>query len=365
MNIKKVIIIILILLLIITAFIVGYFVYKGAEPKPSSPPKSPTPSEQPSSPPKSPTPSEQPSKTCPEVQDSFYDFNETKLGADILASIKEGFKFINNFIRTKLYSEHFTLSTGIITLDDIKAGRATLDPNKQYYRGIRNTTSTITPQTNGGKGCVEYPDVVFKEAPKPVGLSGNNGWTYYKNTNFPNAFKLTTAGDISCASNNAVDCINVNGTTDAEIINSLNTISATNPSVCNKYNYTQKPYVGENGLLREFRCSKMTPYLQPYGPNYISSISYQNNVLSNQGPCASYSDDSYKLSLDCVKHIWTNLAGCPYVNNDIINYYYNQSQNNQMKKASILYDAQAWASLQDSGHRTACYGTDTTKWPTS
>ena len=81
--------------------------------------------------------------------------------------------------------------------------------------------------------------------------------------------------------------------------------------------------------------------------------------------CASSNDDSYKISIDCVKHIWTNLAGCPNVNNDIINYYYNASQNNQMKKASILYDAQAWASLQTDGHRAACYGTDKTKWPTS
>jgi len=301
---------------------------------------------------------------CPVNKDSFYDFKEVQLGADILRSIKEGFSFIKNFIRTKFNTEYFALSPGIISLDDIKSGKASLDPAKQYFRGIRNTTSTTTPQKNGGKGCVEYPDIVFKEV-KPVGITSSNGWTYYKNTNFPNAFKLTSLGDISCASNDTEKCLTIQGTTDTDILNSLNTINSTGPSICNKYNYTQKPYIGENGLLREIRCNKMMPYLQPYGPNYQASISYQNNVLSNQGPCASYNDDSYKISLDCVKHIWTNLAGCPNVNNDIINYYYNASQNNQMKKVSILYDAQGWASLNKDTHRTACYGTDKTKWPTS
>jgi hypothetical protein len=342
MGAKKIVILLLIFILIVVISITGFFIYKSQ------------------------TPSTPKSTACPENEDRFYDFKEVQLGNDIIRTLKEGFSFIKNFIRTRLYKEHFALSTGIITLDDIKAGRVSLDPTKQYYRGIRNTTSTITPQTNGGKGCVEYPDVVFKEAPKPVGITSNtNGWTYYKNTNFPNAFKLTTLGDISCASKDAINCLTIQGTTDTDILNSLNAVNSTAPSVCNKYNYTQTPYIGENGLVREIRCNKMVPYLQPYGPNYQESISYKSNVLSNQGPCASYNDDSYKISLDCVKHIWTNLAGCPYVNNDIINYYYNASQNNQMKKASILYDAQAWAYLKDDGHRAACYGTDKTKWPTS
>ncbi len=69
------------------------------------------------------------------------------------------------FYKLFINKEGFALSSGIITLDDIKAGRATLDPNKQYFRGIRNTTSTTIPQVNGGKGCIEYPDVVFKQVP--------------------------------------------------------------------------------------------------------------------------------------------------------------------------------------------------------
>jgi hypothetical protein len=69
------------------------------------------------------------------------------------------------FYKMFISKEAFALSPGIITLDDIKAGRATLDPNKQYFRGIRNTTSTTTPQMNGGTGCPEYPDVVFRMVP--------------------------------------------------------------------------------------------------------------------------------------------------------------------------------------------------------
>jgi hypothetical protein len=69
------------------------------------------------------------------------------------------------FYKMFINKEGFALSTGIITLDDIKAGRATLDPTKQYYRGIRNVTSTTTPAINGGQGCTEYPDVVFKPVP--------------------------------------------------------------------------------------------------------------------------------------------------------------------------------------------------------
>jgi hypothetical protein len=99
---------------------------------------------------------------CPEFEDSFYDFKEVQLGADILSTIKEGFSFIKNFIKTKLNIENFALSPGIITLDDIRGGRSTLDPNKQYFRGRRNTTSTTKPQINGGTGCPEYPDIVFK-----------------------------------------------------------------------------------------------------------------------------------------------------------------------------------------------------------
>lgn len=69
------------------------------------------------------------------------------------------------FYKVFIKKESFALSTGIITLDDIRAGRATLDPTKQYFRGIRNVTSTTTPAINGGQGCTEYPDVVFKPVP--------------------------------------------------------------------------------------------------------------------------------------------------------------------------------------------------------
>ena len=128
-------IIILIIFFILLVVITGFLIYKSILSTPSN---------------------------CPVNKDSFYDFKEVQLGADILSTIKEGFSFIKNFIRTKLKIENFALSPGIIMLDDIRAGRATLDPNKQYFRGRRNTTSTITPQTNEGTGCPEYPDIVFK-----------------------------------------------------------------------------------------------------------------------------------------------------------------------------------------------------------
>jgi hypothetical protein len=131
---KKIIVLIIFFILLAVISITGFLIYKSIS-----------------------TPS-----NCPVNKDSFYDYKEVQLGADILRTIKEGFSFIKNFIRTKLKIENFALSPGIITLDDIRAGRATLDPNKQYFRGRRNTTSTITPQTNGGRGCPEYPDIVFK-----------------------------------------------------------------------------------------------------------------------------------------------------------------------------------------------------------
>ena len=70
------------------------------------------------------------------------------------------------FYKLCISKEGFALSSGIISLDDIKSGKASLDPTKQYFRGIRNVTSTTTPAINGGGGCAEYPDIVFKPAPK-------------------------------------------------------------------------------------------------------------------------------------------------------------------------------------------------------
>ncbi len=69
------------------------------------------------------------------------------------------------FYRLFIRKEGFALSSGIISLTDLQSGKVTLDPTKQYFRGIRNTTSTTTPQINGGRGCPEYPDVVFKPVP--------------------------------------------------------------------------------------------------------------------------------------------------------------------------------------------------------
>lgn len=342
---KKIVILFLILILIITATIIGYLIYL----------KTTAPSTAPST----------VSESCPGNKDSFYDFKEVQLGKDILSGIREGFKFVNNFIRTKIMKETFALSTGIISLDDIRAGRATLDPNIQYYRGIRNVTSTITPSSNGGKGCVEYPDVVFKPVPPSTTISGSNGWKYVKDIGVISAVRLNLNGDIICASNDGVNCL---VKSEADLLTDINNTSYTpaNIAVCNKFQYTQGSSFTQNNLVVQAHpCNKLIQSLLPNGPNYKNSITYTNNVLSNQGPCASFTDSSNKVNVDCIKHIWTNLAGCPNYRDDIINYYYSTSQNNGMTKGAILRDAQAWSTLNDSSHRTACYGTDTTKWPTS
>jgi hypothetical protein len=342
MGAKKIVILLLIFILIVGISITGFFIYKSQAP--STPKSTPT--------------------ACPENEDRFYDFKEVKFGADILRTLREGFSFIKNFIRTRLYKEHFALSTGIITLDDIRAGRARLDPTKQYYRGIRNTTSTITPQTNGGRGCVEYPDVVFKEVPPATVINGTSGWKYVKDIDVLSAVKLNSSGDIICASSNGTSCL-VKSETD--LLNDINNPSY-NPittSTCNKFQYTQGSFTENNTVVPAHPCNKLIPTLIPNGPNYNASVSYKNNVLINQGPCASFTDSSDKVSLDCFKHIWTNLAGCPNYRDDFVNYYYNLSQNNGVTKGSRLRDAQAWASLPTETHRNACYGTDKTKWPTS
>jgi hypothetical protein len=136
MNIKKIVIVLLILVSIVSVISIGVYLYNYSPPS-----------------------------DCPAIKDSFYDFNETKIGSDILKSIKEGFNFINNFIRTRLYKEHFALSTGINSLDDIKAGKTTLNPSMQYYVGTRKVSSITTPGINSSKTCIEFPFIVYKLAP--------------------------------------------------------------------------------------------------------------------------------------------------------------------------------------------------------
>lgn len=337
MELKKIIILIILFILFVVITITGILFYNSSSQSPTN---------------------------CRVNKDSNYDFKELQLGADILRGIREGFNFIKNFIRTKIMKEKFALSSGIISLDDIKSGKAMLDPAKQYYRGIRNTTSTITPQKNGGAGCAEYPDIVFKPVPPATVINGTSGWKYVKDVGVISAVKLNSNGDIICASNNGVNCL---FKSEADLLTDINNPSYTpaNTATCNKFQYTQESFTENGVIVPAHPCNKLIPTLMPNGPNYNASISYKNNVLSNQGPCASFTDSSDKVSLDCLKHIWSNLAGCPNYRDDFVNYYYNLSQNNGITKGSRLRDAQAWASLQTENHRTACYGTDRTKWPTS
>ena len=75
-----------------------------------------------------------------ELSLDYYTFDKTKtyLGKDILSI------------------EHFVLSPTIVT------ELTSIDPNKFYYKGIRNTSATIIPAANGGITCIEFPNVVYK-----------------------------------------------------------------------------------------------------------------------------------------------------------------------------------------------------------
>jgi hypothetical protein len=68
------------------------------------------------------------------------------------------------FYKLFISKENFALSPGVISLDDIKAGRATLDPTKFYSVGSRKVSATTTPGMNSTKTCTEFPSTVYKLA---------------------------------------------------------------------------------------------------------------------------------------------------------------------------------------------------------
>jgi hypothetical protein len=69
MELKKIIILIILFILFVVITITGVLIYNSSSQSPTK---------------------------CPVNKDSFYDFKEVQLGADILRSIKEGFSFIKN-----------------------------------------------------------------------------------------------------------------------------------------------------------------------------------------------------------------------------------------------------------------------------
>lgn len=100
--------------------------------------------------------------------------------------------------------------------------------------------------------------------------------------------------------------------------------------------------------------------------------------VSSVNPCATYTDTSFNISRECILHMWNNIAGCPNTPSDIIDYYAQTTK--QVGAPSITIngssvasasrtlgamkaDAKLWATLPDNDRRTACYGTDRTKWP--
>lgn len=77
-------------------------------------------------------------------------------------------------------------------------------------------------------------------------------------------------------------------------------------------------------------------------------------------PCSSYVDTSVNVSDACIDKLWID-GGCPQPGIDQKNYY--KANRATMTKLQIANDAKAWATLPDVDHRTACYGSDRTKWP--
>jgi hypothetical protein len=76
----------------------------------------------------------------PELSLDYYTFDKTKI-------------YVSKDILT---IEHFILSPTIVT------ELTKIEPNKFYYKGIRNTSATTTPAQNGGITCIEFPNVVYK-----------------------------------------------------------------------------------------------------------------------------------------------------------------------------------------------------------
>jgi hypothetical protein len=90
------------------------------------------------------------------------------------------------FIVYKMFisKESFALSAGTISLDDITAGRATLDPTKQYVIGTSKVSATTTPGINSDIKCTDFPSTIYKLAPtvNPVCKNDNEDQFYQFST---------------------------------------------------------------------------------------------------------------------------------------------------------------------------------------
>ncbi len=84
-------------------------------------------------------------------------------------------------------------------------------------------------------------------------------------------------------------------------------------------------------------------------------------AFATADPCSSYKKDTdVNLSDKCIDKLWKD-GGCPQPGIAQRNYY--KANKATMTKFQIANDAKLWATLPDVDHRTVCYGSDTTKWP--
>ena len=76
--------------------------------------------------------------------------------------------------------------------------------------------------------------------------------------------------------------------------------------------------------------------------------------------CTAYGDDSAYLPDKCLENIW-KASGCTNVQAADKQY----TRWKKQTKKEVTRDINSWATLQDTTHRTLCYGPDRSKWPTA
>jgi hypothetical protein len=74
--------------------------------------------------------------------------------------------------------------------------------------------------------------------------------------------------------------------------------------------------------------------------------------------CKQYTDDAAYLPDACLQEIWSK-TGCTNITAADQNY----KRWKKGTKKEVTRDMNSWATLQDTTHRTLCYGADQTKWP--
>lgn len=73
--------------------------------------------------------------------------------------------------------------------------------------------------------------------------------------------------------------------------------------------------------------------------------------------CSIYKDNDTKLPHKCIQELWNN-SGC------LTDSGFNEKYWISYTKKNMINDMHNWATMTDDNHRTKCYGTDKSKWPT-